>query len=133
MEIQTQLTLGSWLCFFFFFVYGTIYSFSVANWHETVHKTAFKTRWLNEFFYHISSFMSDFEGFRWRWSHTFHHSKTLQTKDIYDHEIQVSRPTDLIAFFLNFIPFTAGYFSFNCSRVKACLWFFLSSYRNNST
>ena len=99
-------TLGSWLCFFFFFVYGTIYSFSVANWHETVHKTAFKTRWLNEFFYHISSYMSDFEGFRWRWSHTFHHSKTLQTKDIYDHEIQVSRPTDLIAFFLNFIPFS---------------------------
>ena len=100
------ITLNSWLCLFFFFTYGTIYSFSVANWHETVHKTAFKTRWLNEIFYHISSFMCDFEGFRWRWSHTFHHSKTLQTKDEYDHEIQVSRPTDLIAFFLNFIPFT---------------------------
>ena len=99
-------TLGTWLCFIFFFIYGTIYSFSVANWHETVHKTAFKTRWLNEIFYHISSFMCDFEGFRWRWSHTFHHSYTLQTKDIYDHEIQVSRPTDLIAFFLNFIPLT---------------------------
>ena len=50
--------------------------------------------------------MADFEGFRWRWSHTFHHSNTLQTKDDYDHEIQVSRPTDLIAFFLNYIPFT---------------------------
>ena len=90
----------------FFFIYGTIYSFSVSNWHETVHKTAFKRRWINEIFYHISSFMCDFEGFRWRWSHTFHHSNTLQTKDDYDHEIQVSRPTDLIAFFLNFIPFT---------------------------
>jgi fatty acid desaturase len=50
--------------------------------------------------------MADFEGFRWRWSHTFHHSNTLQTKDNYDHEIQISRPTDLIAFFLNFIPFS---------------------------
>lgn len=98
--------LGSWLSLLFFFIYGTIYSFSVANWHETVHKTAFKSRRLNEIFYHISSFMCDFEGFRWRWSHTFHHSRTLQTKDKYDHEIQVSRPTDLFAFFLNFIPFT---------------------------
>ena len=100
------LTWGTWLSLLFFFIYGTIYSFSVSNWHETVHKTAFKRRWINEIFYHISSFMCDFEGFRWRWSHTFHHSNTLQTKDDYDHEIQVSRPTDLIAFFLNFIPFT---------------------------
>ena len=100
------ITWGSWLSVLFFFIYGTIYSYSVCNWHETVHRTAFKTRWLNEFFYHVSSFMGDFEGFRWRWSHTFHHSNTLQTKDDYDHEIQVSRPTDLIAFFLNYIPFT---------------------------
>ena len=100
------ITFGTWLSILFFFIYGTIYSYSVCNWHETVHRTAFKTRWLNEIFYHISSFMGDFEGFRWRWSHTFHHSYTLQTKDDYDHEIQVSRPTDLIAFFLNYIPFT---------------------------
>jgi fatty acid desaturase len=100
------ITWGTWLSILFFFIYGTIYSFSVCNWHETVHRTAFRTRWVNEIFYHISSFMGDFEGFRWRWSHTFHHSNTLQTKDDYDHEIQVSRPTDLIAFFLNYIPFT---------------------------
>ena len=68
----------------FFFLYGTIYSFSVSNWHETVHRTAFRSRWLNDFFYHISSFMCDFEGFRWRWSHTFHHTYTLQTQDDYD-------------------------------------------------
>ena len=100
------VTIGTWWTYLFFFLYGTIYAFSVANWHETVHRTAFKTRWINEFFYHISSFMCDFEGFRWRWSHTFHHSNTLQTEDDYDHEIQVSRPVELIAFFLNFIPLT---------------------------
>jgi fatty acid desaturase len=50
--------------------------------------------------------MCDFEGFRWRWSHTFHHTYTLQTEDDYDHEIQVSRPIELVAFFLNFIPLT---------------------------
>ncbi len=100
-------TWGTWWTFFWFFIYGSIYAFSVSNWHETVHRTAFRTRWINEIFYHISSFMSDFEGFRWRWSHTFHHTNTLQTEDDYDHEIQVSRPTELIWFFLNYIPFTA--------------------------
>jgi len=99
------ITRGNWISILFFFIYGTIYSFSVSNWHETVHRTAFKSRWLNGLFYHITSFMADFEGFRWRWSHTFHHSYTLQTKDDYDHEIQITRPTDLIAFYLNFIPF----------------------------
>ena len=100
------ITRDTWLSLIFFFIYGTIYAFSVANWHETVHRTAFKTRWLNEFFYHISSFMCDFEGHRWRWSHTFHHTYTLQTEDEYDHEIQVSRPTELFWFFLNYLPFT---------------------------
>ena len=102
----SYVTWGTWWSALFFFIYGTIYAFSVSNWHETVHRTAFKTRWINEIFYHISSFMCDFEGYRWRWSHTFHHSNTLQTKDDYDHEIQVSRPIDLVAFFLNFIPLT---------------------------
>ena len=100
------ITLGTWWTYLFFFIYGTIYAFSVANWHETVHRTAFKTKWLNEFFYHISSFMCDFEGFRWRRSHTFHHTNTLQTEDGYDHEIQVSRPIELFSFFLNFVPLT---------------------------
>ena len=100
------ITWGTWWSYIFFFIYGTIYAFSVANWHETVHRTAFKTRWINEFFYHISSFMCDFDGFRWRWSHTFHHTYTLQTKEKYDHEIQVSRPTELFWFFLNYVPFS---------------------------
>ena len=97
--------IDSYLCLIFFFIYGTIWAFSVSNWHETVHRTAFKTRWLNEIVYHISCFMGDFEAYRWRWSHTFHHSNTYQTKDDYDHEIQITRPTELLAFFLNFIPF----------------------------
>ena len=100
------ITWGTWWAVFWFFIYGTIYTFSVCNWHETVHRTAFKTRWINEIFYHISSFMCDFEGFRWRWSHTFHHTYTLQTEGDYDHEIQVSRPTELVWFFLNFVPFS---------------------------
>ncbi len=100
------ITWGTFWSVLFFFIYGTIYAFSVANWHETVHRTAFKTRWINEIFYHISSFMCDFEGYRWRWSHTFHHTYTMQTEEEYDHEIQISRPTEVLIFFLNFIPLT---------------------------
>ena len=49
--------------------------------------------------------MANMEPVRWRWSHTFHHSHTLQTHGDYDHEIQLTRPTDLIHFFCQFIPF----------------------------
>ena len=102
----SYLLWGSVLFFLFFFIYSTIYAFVVANWHETVHKTAFKTRWINEIFYHISCFQSYSEPTSLRWSHSFHHSNTLKTQDQYDHEIEVSRPTDLFKFFLKFIPLT---------------------------
>ena len=100
------LSWGTWWSIPAFLVYGNIFMGCNPIWHECGHRTAFKTRWLNEFFYHISSFMCDFEGYRWRWSHTFHHTYTLQTEGDYDHEIQVSRPTELLAFFLNYIPFS---------------------------
>ena len=56
--------------------------------------------------------MADMEPFRWRWSHTFHHTNTLQTKDDYDYEIQVSPPTELIWIFFNFVPFSDFLFLF---------------------
>ena len=52
-------------------------------------------------FYYISSYMANMEPIRWRWSHTFHQ----KTHGDYDHEIQLKRPTDLIHFFCQFIPF----------------------------
>ena len=100
----SYLFWGSVLFFLFFFIYSAIYAFVVANWHETVHRTAFKTRWINEIFYYISCFQSHSEPTSLRWSHSFHHSNTLKTQDQYDHEIEVSRPTDLLKFFLKFIP-----------------------------
>ena len=100
----SYLFWGSVLFFLFFFIYSAIYAFVVANWHETVHRTAFKTRWINEIFYYISCFQSYSEPTSLRWSHSFHHSNTLKTQDQYDHEIEVSRPTDLLKFFLKFIP-----------------------------
>lgn len=101
----TIVTWGTLWCIPWILTYGTIWAYSPSNWHETLHRTAFKSRILNDVFYYISSFMGNFEPIRWRWSHTFHHSHTLQTHDEYDFEIQLTRPTDLIYFFCQFIPF----------------------------
>ena len=109
---------GGILFFLFFFIYSSIYAFVVANWHETVHRTAFKTRWINEIFYHISCFQSYSEPISLRWSHSFHHSNTLKTQDQYDHEIEVSRPTDLLKFFLKFIPLTDFFYIHQSSFVN---------------
>ena len=51
-------------------------------------------------FMSLSFFQLHSEPSSFRWSHTFHHSNTLQTEGEYDHEIEVTRPTDLIKFFL---------------------------------
>lgn len=116
----SYLSWGTWWFLLFFFIYSTIYAFSVCNWHETLHRTAFKTRWLNDLFFHISSFMLNLDGFSSRWSHIEHHSNTLRTEGEYDHEIEISRPTDLLKFFLNFIPLTGLIYIHRSSFVHTC-------------
>src|SRR6476660_6770518 len=54
---------GTWWAVPAFFVYGTIYSSSDARWHELAHGTPFKTRRINDAFYHLSSFMTIREGY----------------------------------------------------------------------
>ena len=98
------ITWGSWWTILWFLIYGNIYTFCNPIWHECGHKTAFKSHWLNEVFYHITSFMYNYEPIRWRWSHFHHHSYTLHTKERYDHEIQVTKPTDLFFVLMMHIP-----------------------------
>ena len=100
-------TWGTWWTLFWFYVYGTIYCFCNPIWHETGHKTAFETKFLNEFFYYISCFMAFFEPTRWKFTHFVHHGNTYSTKDPYDHEIEYGNnlkdtPKNLI---INIIPF----------------------------
>jgi len=97
---------GTWWAIPAFLLYGTIYSSSDARWHECQHGTAFKTRWLNELFYEISSFMTIREGSLWRWSHSRHHTHTIIVD--YDPEIQVTRPADLIKIAADFIYLYSG-------------------------
>jgi fatty acid desaturase len=92
--------VGSYWVILAFFVYGTIYSSCDARWHECAHGTPFRTRWLNETFYLLSSIMNMKEGTYMRWSHTRHHTETIMVG--LDPEIQVMRPADLRRVVLDF-------------------------------
>ena len=98
------ITWGTWWTILWFLIYGNIYTFSNPIWHECGHKLAFKSRRLNEIFYHITSFMYNYEPIRWRWSHHHHHTYTLHTKKYYDHEIQITKPTDLFFVLMIHLP-----------------------------
>jgi MocE subfamily Rieske [2Fe-2S] domain protein len=92
---------GTWWVVPIYGLYAVLYATaSDSRWHECGHGTAFKTDWLNNLIYELSSFMVLRESVVWRWSHTRHHSDTIIVGR--DPEIQVSRPPDLRAQILGF-------------------------------
>ena len=99
---------GSWWFVLFYLSYCTLWGGADAIWHECGHRTAFKTRKLNDFFYYIASFLNNFEPIRWKWSHSLHHSYTASI-DPHDFEVDesiFSKPS-LFSFLVRFIP---GYY-----------------------
>ena len=96
---------GSWWCVPFFFVYGTLYaSAGDSRWHETQHRTAFKTKWMNDAVHQLACFMILREPTPWKRSHTRHHTDTLHVGR--DPEIAAQRPPNLlkIALFMFWLP-----------------------------
>jgi Na+-transporting NADH:ubiquinone oxidoreductase subunit F len=92
---------GSWLAIFPYIIYSVLYaSTSDSRWHESGHGTAFKTDWMNNLLYEISSFMVFRQSTVWRWSHTRHHSDTIIRGR--DPEIAVPRPPDIRKIILSF-------------------------------
>ncbi len=92
---------GTWWAAIPYLIYAVLYgSVSDSRWHEFSHGTAFKTDWLNNLFYEISSFMIVRESVVWRWSHTRHHSDTIIVGR--DPEIAVPRPPDVIGIIKGF-------------------------------
>jgi Na+-transporting NADH:ubiquinone oxidoreductase subunit F len=88
------LMRNSWVVIFPYIVYSTLYaSTSDSRWHESSHGTAFRTDWMNNLLYEISSFMVFRQSTVWRWSHTRHHSDTIIRGR--DPEIAVPRPPRL--------------------------------------
>ena len=99
------LLWGTWWALIPFAIYGVLYAtVSDSRWHESSHGTAFKTDWMNNALYELSSFMVRRESIPWRWSHARHHSDTIIVGR--DLEIAVPRPANLTAICLNFFNLT---------------------------
>jgi len=91
------------LCTWFFFygpwyvtallvvVNGHLWQFTVNGFHELVHLSVFRTRWLNTFFLRVISFLGwhNHHGF-WA-SHTEHHKYTLHPPD----DLEVVQPENV--------------------------------------
>jgi Na+-transporting NADH:ubiquinone oxidoreductase subunit F len=100
-------TWGTWWTILPFAAYGVLYgSSSDSRWHESLHRTAFKTTWMNDALYEIASFMILRESVPWRWSHTRHHTDTIIVGR--DPEIAVPRPPDLWGIVLQFFNLKSG-------------------------
>lgn len=72
-----HLSWGTWWVIPAMFAYATVLvvpAYSVS--HETAHGTAFRTRWLNELVFYISSLIYLEEPYHRRYSHTSHHTYT---------------------------------------------------------
>jgi MocE subfamily Rieske [2Fe-2S] domain protein len=97
----TYALWGTWWAILTYLPYAVLYaSTSDSRWHEAGHGTAFRTDWMNNALYEVSSFMVMRESVLWRWSHTRHHSDTIIVGR--DPEIAVPRPPDLGAIALSF-------------------------------
>jgi fatty acid desaturase len=67
---------GTWWVVPALFVHGAVLSFSYAASHEGAHGTAFKTVWLNEAVFYLTSFIFGEEPMYRRYTHSRHHSAT---------------------------------------------------------
>lgn len=97
---------GSWWAVPAFFVYGVLYAAADHRHHELSHGTPFKTRWINDAFFHLCAFMTLREGFYYRWSHTRHHTHTLIVGK--DPEIAAPRPPSVLKQSLDFFYIADG-------------------------
>lgn len=98
---------GTWYAIPAFMAYGVFYaSCGESRWHECSHGTPFRTRWLNEAFYHFASFLSLKNPYLWRWSHARHHTDTIVVGR--DPEIAYPRPPDLRGMLFNLLHMKTG-------------------------
>lgn len=98
---------GTWFVIFPYIVYSVLYaSSSDSRWHESSHGTAFKSDWMNNALYEISSFMVLRQSTVWRWSHARHHSDTIIRGR--DPEIAIPRPPDIKKILLVFVGISSS-------------------------
>ncbi len=91
---------GSPWCILAFLVYGQLFGMSNARLHESMHGTPFRTAFLNEIVYFLTSAMGFSCPLTTRWTHFNHHSYTIFTE--MDLEIQAPRPVKMWKVILEF-------------------------------
>ena len=72
-----------------FLVHGTCSSFLINGFHELVHDSVFKTRWLNRAFLWVFAYWGWYNHFHFWASHAAHHKYTLHPPD----DLEVVLPT----------------------------------------
>jgi fatty acid desaturase len=106
-----------WAVALIVFVHGTCYSFMINAVHELVHRSVFKTRWLNDFFVRIFGFLGWIHFEHFYTSHMRHHQYTLHPPD----DLEVVLPIRLMVkhFFQNgFVNPRGAYYTIkNCIRL----------------
>lgn len=101
LAMAAAILFPSWLSVPFFLAYGVLYGSAMdSRWHECGHKTAFKTRWMNDLVYQIACFCMIRNPHTWRWSHARHHTDTIIVGR--DPEIQLMRPPVFAKWLMNF-------------------------------
>jgi fatty acid desaturase len=80
-----------WALLLILFLHGTFFAFLLNGFHELVHNTVFKTRWLNTVFVQIFSFLSWSNPVMFWASHQEHHKYTLHPPE----DLEVVLPVKL--------------------------------------
>jgi fatty acid desaturase len=70
-----------WVTALLVFAHGSFFSTMSSAVHELIHRTVFKTRWLNDFWARVYAFFSWFSNAAFQPSHMLHHQFTLHQPD----------------------------------------------------
>ncbi|MEI8197888.1 MAG: fatty acid desaturase, partial [Phycisphaerae bacterium] len=91
-----------------FWLHGEFWHFLINGFHEFVHDSVFKTRWLNWFFLRVFSFLGWYNHHEFWASHTEHHKYTLHPPD----DLEVVLPTKLTrrSFWLSALNWKGPYY-----------------------
>jgi fatty acid desaturase len=88
-------------------LHGAVLSFAYAASHEGAHGTAFKTTWLNEAVFYLTSFIFGEEPMYRRYSHGRHHSATWYPG--YDSQMPYQNPMTRRAYLRETLALTAPF------------------------
>jgi fatty acid desaturase len=83
----------SWLLALALFLHGTVAAFAINAVHELIHKSVFKTQWLNQFFVRIFAFLGWVSFDHFYNSHMRHHQFTLHPPE----DLEVVLPMKVLA------------------------------------